>query len=109
MNTATNSYTTLFLLSSDNSSYWKEFQSNKLHALREAFLTEVYKLLNFYLTIPVQWSRNMKKIGGPMCRANSHECLFAFIDFTVKIKRLINCKVIYNRYKYHWKKIREIF
>ena len=31
-----------------------------------------------------------------MHRANSHECLFAFIDFTVKIKRLINCKVISN-------------
>ena len=30
-----------------------------------------------------------------MYRANSHECLFAFIDFIVKIKRLINCKVIY--------------
>ena len=44
-----------------------------------------------------------------MHRANSHECLFAFIDFTVKIKRLINCKVIYNRYKHHWTKIREIF
>ena len=47
--------------------------------------------------------------GGAMHRANSHECLFAFIDVTVKIKRLINCKVIYNRYKHHWTKIREIF
>ena len=35
----------------------------------------------------------MKILGGPMHRANSHECLFAFIDFTVKIKRLINLLV----------------
>ena len=61
------------------------------------------------IVVIVQWSRKMKNIGGSMHRANSHECLFAFIDSTVKIKGLINCKVIYNRCKHHWTKIREIF
>ena len=49
----------------------------------------------------------MKNIGG--AKEQTVMNASAFIDFTVKIMRLINCKVIYNRYKHHWTKIREIF